>query len=292
MSRAPFSQSDLSFAVGPKFQTVWGLREAAVFTLEGVGVSAFLGFALTGQIVGMACALAAVIVAVFLLLSHLGKPMVAWRAIVNVRRSWISRGTVMIGFFLALGGLYVGSFLLPGSGAREALAPLPEVLLALAGLFILLYPGFAMATSPAIPFWNNGLMPILSLANGLASGGLILVAVAATTKASPVPAPLDTLVAGELLVLACLTLFLASYIAVMRRAGAAAQLSVQVLLNDNRGLFWGGIVVVGLVVPIVLVATNLSVSASDLWFGVAARLVGDVALRHGLLKAGVYDAVL
>lgn len=291
-TRSIIEQGQLNFTVAPKRQTIWGGREAFVFSLEGIGVGVFLAFMLAGQVTAMITGLGLLALAVLLLLSHLGHPSRAWMAIRNIRRSWISRGTVMIGFFLALGGLYVGSFLLPGSGAREALAPLPEVLLALAGLFILLYPGFAMATSPAIPFWNNGLMPILSLANGLASGGLILVAVAATTKASPLPAPLDTLVAGELLVLACLTLFLASYIAVMRRAGAAAQLSVQVLFNDNRGLFWGGVVIVGLAVPIVLVATNFSVSASDLWFGVAARLLGDVALRHGLLKAGVYDAVL
>ncbi|MBT5240035.1 MAG: polysulfide reductase NrfD [Rhodospirillaceae bacterium] len=288
MSRAPFSQSDLSFAVGPKFQTVWGLREAAVFTLEGVGVSAFLGFALTGQIVGMACALAAVIVAVFLLLSHLGKPMVAWRAIVNVRRSWISRGTVAIGLFCVLGALYIAGSTTPVLVPVEGIQTPLLYMVALVGLFILLYPGLAMAASAGVAFWTTPLLPILSLLQGVASGFFVVLATVDSEAMASLTSQLPQIGFG---LIAALAIFMIVYAVVMLRRGGAAALSSTYLVRKNPLAFWALSVGLGLALPCIVLLADIQ---WGLIVTIAAigRLVGDVAFRYTILKVGSFESVI
>ncbi len=170
VTQIPLKQSDHSFTVGPRFQTVWGIREAIVFALEGLGVGAFLLFAATDHVTGMIGALICMIGAVILLLSHLGKPMLAWRAIINVHRSWISRGTLAIGLFTALGCLYVGGLTIPALSFIDNLNDILILGAVVTGLFILFYPGLAMRASAGIAFWSSPLLPLLSFLHGSLTG--------------------------------------------------------------------------------------------------------------------------
>ena len=289
-------QGRLDFSVAPKLQTVWGFREALVFYLEGLGATLFVAFMLLGHLPAMVAGIALLIAAVVLLLSHLGHPFRAWMAIRNVRRSWISRGTVVISGFIGLGVVYVAIRLVPGiemSGWWEASLRLA---LMLAGLFILFYPGFAMAASPAIPFWNSGLLPVLSMANGIASGGIAALAyLAATDMVLPATLSLDFFIWFQLTVLCFLAVGTFTYMTTMRNGGAAASCSVTYLMTREAVLFWGMAIGLGLVVPIAIVALAASFGTAPVslfWVAVAARLTGDVSLRYAFLKAGIYDAVL
>ena len=290
MSQEPFKQSDLSFAVGPKFQTVWGIREAIVFTLEGVGVSAFLGFAAIGHIAGMICALGAVAAAVLLLLSHLGKPMLAWRAIMNIRRSWISRGTVMIGLFVFLGALYTGGLIFPDFALMPSMNTGLLMILTLAGVFILLYPGFAMAASAGIAFWTSSILPVLSLLQGLLSGGLLVIVLIGEQLNADLWAILSQMC---ILILVLTALTTVIYIAVMRRRGGAARLSAVYLISKDRILFWTIAVGFGFALPFLALVLPMNGPPSlALVFIALGRIVGDGAMRYAFLKTGAYESVV
>jgi len=296
MKNALSQQGRLDFSVRPKLQTIWGFREAAVFSLEGLSVTLFVASMFLNVVPGMVVGIVLLITAVLLLLSHLGHPFRAWMAIRNIRRSWVSRGTVMIGAFIGLGTLYVGAPLVLNLALADWLVSALELMLILAGIFILLYPGFAMAASPAIPFWSTGLLPVLSMVNGLASGGIVVLLTYLTLYGQPDAriGPLDAswLQQACLALLALITLV---YMATMRTAGTAASLSVAYLVKREPLLFWVLAVGAGIVIPIATVTLTLNLHAAPLgllWVGVVARLLGDVCGRYAWLKAGIYDAVL
>ena len=296
MKNPPRKQGDLDFSVAPRLQTIWGIREASVFFLEGLSVTLFMAFAFLNVVPGMVLSIALLIAAVLLLLSHLGHPMRAWLAILNFRYSWVSRGTVVIGTFIGLGMVYVGMPAVLHIEMGESMTLALGLSLIVAGIFILLYPGFVMSASPAIPFWSSGLMPVLSLINGLASGGMVvlLLYVTAILQVDTTVGSIDlvTLQQSVLIVLAMTTF---TYMVTMSNAGAAASLSATYLMTQEPLLFWVLAVGGGLLLPIAAIVLTLTFDVAPvglLWVAVATRLVGDVAGRYAFLKGGIYEAVM
>jgi len=295
MRDAITQQGRVDFSVAPRLQTIWGFREAVVFFLEGLGVSIFVAFMLLNDVLAMLAGIALVIAAVLLLLSHLGHPFRAWMAIRNVRRSWVSRGTVVISGFIGLGVAYIGFPLIFGFAIGGWWDASTRLVLALAAFFILLYPGFALASSPAIPFWSSGLLPIVSMLNGIASGGLVLLAYLAGTEQARLTIAWVDLVWFQQAVLFLIAVITLVYMVTMSHAGAAASLSTAYLMTQEPMLFWVLAIGAGLLLPIVAIAMTLTFNvapASLLWAAVVTRLVGDVSMRYAFLKAGIYDAVL
>ena len=266
-----------------------------MFFLEGVSVTVFVGFMFLGIIPGMVVGVALLIAAVLLLLSHLGHPFRAWMAIRNFRRSWVSRGTVMIGAFNGLGIVYIAAPSVVQLQTGEPLMMAIAALLIVAGIFILLYPGFAMAASPAIAFWSTGLLPVLSAINGLASGVIVVLLYMTVTQSLDFNIGPVNMVWLQQVIQGLLALSTFVYMVGMSNSGTAAKLSVAYLVQREPVLFWLLTVGAGIVVPIVVVAITLIVPVAPpslLWVGVAARLAGDVSGRYAWLKAGIYDAVL
>jgi formate-dependent nitrite reductase membrane component NrfD len=296
MKSPPKKQGDLDFTAAPRRQTIWGVREAGVFFLEGLSVTLFLAFAFLNVVPGMVLSIALLIAAVLLLLSHLGHPMRAWLAIRNFRRSWVSRGTVVIGAFIGLGTVYVGMPAVLHIEMGESMMLVIGLSLTVAAIFILLYPGFVMSASPAIPFWSSGLMPLLSLINGLASGGMVVLLfyVTAILQVDTTVGLIDLVVLQQsVLIVLAVTTF--TYMATMSNAGAAASLSVTYLMKHEPLLFWVLAIGGGLLLPIAAIALTLTFDAAPvglLWVAVATRLVGDVAGRYMFLKGGIYEAVM
>ena len=288
-------QGRLDFTVSPKLQTVWGFREGMVFALEGISASLFLGFMFLDVVWGMILGVVLLVLAVLLLLSHLGHPFRAWKAILNVRRSWLSRGTITISAFIGMGALYVGVPLVLGWELTDGLTLAVQAFMVLAGVFILLYPGLAMSASPAIPFWSTGLLPVLSLVSGLASGGGVVLAYLASNPQLENPLGAVDPAWMQMVCLIGVALMTLVYMTTMRVAGTAASLSVSYLVKQEPVLFWVLTVGAGIVIPVGVVALVLSAPgtpAALLWAAAAARVVGDICGRYAWLKAGIFDAVL
>ncbi len=282
-----FTQGRRSFRAGFKVQTRWGAREAAAWTFECTGAMLLLTSMFAGEpLAGLAVGVVLVSMAIVLLLLHLGQPRNAWRAVTNLRHSWISRGTLALGGFVVLGGLYVVARL---GGASAETIPLTALLWLLVAdaAFILAYPGLVMSASPAIPFWNSGLMPLLSLANGAASG-LAFFLLIAQWDAPPIAWTASMLwLYVALIGLGVLVLL---QVVVMRSRGAAAAASVAWLTKRHAVLFWGGACVIGIAVPLLL-AGRLSGGAGFVLI-VLCRLAGDYALRTVLLRVGLFSKLM
>lgn len=282
-------QGKLHFAPGFKLQTRWGMNEAVIFTLEGAGGSLVAASLLVGgPLAAVALGTGMVALAIVLLLMHLGHPLRAWRAILNVRGSWVSRGTLVLGSFVALGALRTIAEPLGLLDQGAALASLIAWLLVAGGIFIALYPGLVLSASSAIPFWNSGLLPVLSLAQGTTSGVLLLLAFGGPGVDDP-----RLLTAGVWLLVAQ-TVLLGLYVASMLRRGGAGAESSTYLLRGHPLLFAAASCGLGIALPLALLA-----AAAFGYGGIAAlalaalaRLAGDLALRRAFLKVGMFDPVI
>lgn len=144
---------------------------------------------------------------------HLGRPLRAWRAIANVKSSWLSREVLFASAFLAAAGL---AFLLPeASGARGVVAPAALLLGALALVSVdALYRvvpregaggPLGLARLHGSEAWLTGLL-LLGLVAGLPAVWLPAAALKAVLAVGPsraaagrLPAPLSALRVGLLL---------------------------------------------------------------------------------------------
>lgn len=273
------------FSVGPKLQTIWGVREAFVFSLEGVAAVTMVVCAARRWLPGMIGAELAMIAAVGLLFSHLGNPKAAWRAIANLRRSWISRGTAVIGAFCGLGALAILIEL-----ARPAYPVPPWIadavfwLLAICAGFIIFYPGFAMRASAGIPLWQTALLPILSGLGGLSTGWSVVLALHA-----PLGIAFDPARTFQYVIVALLVIALGAFFLVAILKGRAARLSARLMLRETYW-FWSSTVLLSLVSHALIIAVPVLIVS--LPAAAAFRFFGDAALRYSILKTGTYEAII
>ncbi len=285
-------QGELRFSAGYKMQTRWGAAEAAIFTLECAGASLFATalFVLESP-AAFAAGVVMVALAVFLLLAHLGHPARAWRALSNLRESWISRGTVVLGGFLGLGILYCLLRFGAGMEAANGAVRVTTWLLLGASAFILVYPGLVLSASPAIPFWSSGLLPVMSAGNGMTSGLALFMVILAVDETAPASiAPLFSL---QLWLLVALSVVLFLYVVVMIRRGGTAKESASCLLTREAWLFAGAGCALGIGIPLAIAFWSAGVGAAGLVVPAAvARLCGDFAIRYAFLRAGMFSPLV
>ena len=240
-------------------------------TAFGYRAGAWLGLIFVGALSGVAH------------LAFLGRPERFWRIVRRPHASWISRGIWCIAVFLTAGGALA---LLEPQRAwiRAAL-----VTVASAGAIgVLLYEGFVYAASIAIPFWRTPLLPLLYVAYGVRGGAALLLVAAAVGGAT---FDVDALEAIKLWVVASTGLLVALLLWAARNRGGAAQEAMRRLVaGPISTAFYGGTLLLGIVVPLglgaarALGATGLLVLAA---IGVAS-LAGDLAIKYCVVKAGVY----
>ena len=268
-------------------QEEWSWLVAIDLFLGGLGGGLFLLY----QIFGLSSAVALlslglVVLGGLVLLSELGHPLRALRALLKPFSSWISRGVIFVALFLIFGALYVAP-------AFESFSWLPwgddptakKTIGAIAGaaaLLVTLYPGFVLAASPSIPFWNSPLLPVLFFSHSLmgASGVVFLLAPFALNGAA-LPA---IRVVGEVLIATNFAL-IAIYLLTLRGAGLAAREAVRRLSEGALGwTFQVGVVLVGMILPLAVVIWLPSAAA----FAGICILIGALLFRYCVLKAGVY----
>jgi formate-dependent nitrite reductase membrane component NrfD len=180
----------------------------------------------------------------------------------------------------------------PDAGGGIATAAAMAVSVA-AACGVLLYEGFVYAASRAIPFWRTNLLPVLYIAYGLRGGAALLLIAAAFGGAG---FDVATVEAVKLWVVVSTAVLILLYVLAGRRAGGAARESVaQLVAGRLSPAFYGGTIVVGIVVPIVLAVARESFAAPELavlgLIGVAS-LVGDFYVKYCIVKAGVYVPVV
>lgn len=178
------------------------------------------------------------------------------------------------------------SFRLPAWAIR-----ILAVLGVVCGLLASGYTGVLLQGMLSVAFWGNPLLPLLFVASSLSTGiALLFIGVSfIDSRISPARAARSlgrvdaVIIVAEML---CLAAFLA-----MAYADPAARSSFEALVvGEFAWLFWVGVVVCGLVVPLVMewFLSGQNYRMQILWIAVLV-LIGGLLLRVCIVGAGAYD---
>ncbi len=270
-------------------QWSWSIATAFFFGESGAGlfiVSLFFDF-LPGLVTGL---LLTAVGKTAGHLIHLGQPSRAWRAILKLKSSWVSRGLLAIIVFTGCGLPYV--LHLAGLDFGALPRPLALLLGALAGaaaVVIMLYQGLAMSHSPAIALWSTGIMPMMSFTYASLAGVALALALGATASRGLDAQSLSVLKGFELVLILFLLLMHFSLLHAARYGAEGARKSAELLLKGAlAGWFLGAVIIVGLLVPAAVMGFAVEGSTARL-IVTACVLAGYYTYRVVVFKAGVYD---
>ncbi len=251
-----------------------------------------------------------IVVGLGLLIIDLGKPLAFWRLLVHYQLSSVmSIGVVLLLIYSPLSFLFplviFKGYLSEAKWARTWFTPLRplvnafektglwgEGVLALLGVAIATYTGFLLSALIGKPLLNQPILPLLFLVSSLSAGvaanillGLSLFEHAVDQK------NLKYLLALDLRVIPFeMLLLLLMFIGLHFQGGAYAQAGVEALTTGVwAGVFWVGVIGIGLILPVLIAITALHghrYRLGTVLLNSALVLVGVVVLRVYILYAG------
>lgn len=133
---------------------------------------------------GIALALALIVVGLASSTLHLAKPSNAWRAFSRFRTSWLSREAVFAAALVGMGLVFGGSI---AGGVHYAIRVPIAALTSLLSCAVLLCTAMIYASLKPIRQWHTYWTPANYLLLGHWSGALLLLALALTYDAQPMP---------------------------------------------------------------------------------------------------------
>jgi formate-dependent nitrite reductase membrane component NrfD len=235
-------------------------------------------------------------------IAYLGQPMRFYRLFPPFsnawKTSWFARGILFAFFFVGFGFLQL---LCSAPVIRDYLGgaalPLYMVFGIIAFIFALglgMYGAFMMSYCKGIPFWNQGILPIVFVLAGVADGFGLIMGVGMAGGNSSMMASAETGTQIFLLVNICLIIV---YLISAGYTSAVAKISVrEMLVGHLAWVFWLGIVILGIIIPGVVSLGSVifegAVSDSVLIFGIICHTLGAFALKYCLLKVGIYRPLL
>jgi formate-dependent nitrite reductase membrane component NrfD len=222
-------------------------------------------------------------------MAHLSKPKRFWRMLLRVRSSWITRGFLFITLFIGAAAVQLA---LRQWTDLTALQTVFKVIAGVMAFGVAIYSGFVVGFVGAIKLWNSAIVPLLFVVAGLAGGlGILLLA----SQGGPDARVLD-IARGCFYVLVGYAVFTAIYLWVSTYENTNARDSVKrILTGEVSRVFWLVVVVIGMVVPLGLIAPYAFsgvASAPAYIISGACIIVGGVGLRYVILKAGVYSPLV
>jgi formate-dependent nitrite reductase membrane component NrfD len=259
-----------------------GVLIAIAFFLGGISGGLYLASLYFDNIWGMFIAWLAACLMGMTDMAHLSKPLRFWRMILKPKSSWISRGFIFIWLFLGCAAIQlVLSYWLPG--AAETVF---KVLAGIMAFGVAIYSGFVVGFVGAIKLWNSAIIPILFVIAGFSGGLAILLLVSLGDAAeSTSVAEIMRLALIGYAVFAGIYLWISTY-----ESDAARDSVMRVLKGGIAPVFWIGVVLLGIIIPIII----LFVTSASAAFAIAAvfAVLGGIALRYVILKAGVYSPLV
>ncbi|MBI4322120.1 MAG: polysulfide reductase NrfD [Chloroflexi bacterium] len=286
----PYALPHELFVVGFRPQTEWMWLIATAFFLGELGAGLFLVSMLAGFPLGMVLGLLVVLVGKNTAhLMYLGRPERFWRALSNPVSSWISRGFFAMAAFAVFGALYAAMSLgyvpLETSGsAGQAI----KLVAGAAALLVMIYDGFVLSYSPAIQLWNTALLPVLFGTYAM-MGGTTLTLLLTHLGLDQRSISGDFLEPLELVLILANLAMLGVYVMTSVYSSVAARFAVQRLVKEYSLPFFGGVIVLGLLITLLLSLYFATSKIVYVLFGAAAaELVGDFLVILLVLKAGVF----
>ncbi|GBE44789.1 MAG TPA: hypothetical protein ENH05_01715 [Rhizobiales bacterium] len=254
-----------------------------------------------------------VMLGTFLIVFELGQPFRALNLFKLINLSPMNIGSWLLGAFIFLSLLYALTFLPPSAGPGDRLRGVRRALAWICvpvGISVAIYTGIMLGAMPARPFWNSPILAGLFLLSALSTGvASIILAGVFFRRNHRDPAVRDDydnssylltasdalLIGGELIIIFLFLMFAQLTIGDVRYA-------VNVILPGGNlaPAFWGLVIVIGLVIPlvveIVLIVPKLlygrrfvSIPAIEVAIPTAI-IIGGFALRYIIVVAGQITA--
>lgn len=276
-------------------QTEWiegrGVFICIAFFLGGISGGLYLGSLYFNNLLGMFISWLLALLMGGCYLLHLGNrsPVRVWRMILRPQTSWISRGLILITLFIGFTLIQLClSHWLPGTGWEATF----KILAGITAFGQSIYTGFALSYVNGIRFWNSALVPVLFVTCGLTGGFGTLLAVSLGGSYAEIEAIEDVL----RVLLVVYAIILAVYLWNSTYVDPVARGSVMRLIRgENIPVFWGGVVLLGIVIPVAIAAATYFVveaSAPLLITAIACEIIGGFSLRYSVLKAGIYGPLI
>ena len=242
------------------------------------------------------------------LILDLGKKKRFLNACLNPRSSWAARGFLILSTLIATGlVVFAASFMLwvlPILGLQspawlDGSLPVFRALEIVAIVFAFgtaAYTGVFLKSVRYVSLWNSWFLPVLFLVSALSTGSMgIIVSLLGFGLASHNDALRELShsimpVEQSLAVVEAMVLIL--FMALRHRARETAAESVKLLMRGRLKLvFWGGIVTLGLLLPVVLESlySRFPDYPALLFVTGASLLAGGFFLRYGVVKGGIKD---
>ena len=272
-------------------QKSWGWRVATYLFLAGLGSGSTLVGIASGFLfrsssivtkVGLFTGLPCVIVGCLFLFIDLGRPSLFHLIIRRPKDSWIARGFFILSGFILL-GLALILFWIGPWPLSKAWSSLWKVLGCIAAVFAFLtsiYPALLLGCSP-IPLWNTPILPVLFLVSSVSMG--IAAIVLCTVHVLGLPSQeVSFLVDLDAFLIVLEIFLLLLYFHGMKPSGTAKISVRKILVERFAPLFWGGVVLIGLVIPFVLELAGGWTLLPALFV-----LIGGYLLRYVIVLGGI-----
>ena len=277
---------------------------AEVFTSLGAGL--YLVSLFFNNVTGLFIAwLIILLLKIPIHIAYFGKPLRFWRTIAPFntawKTSWFSRGVTATVLFTGFGFLVIlflyspSATILSGWFSPGLITGFDVTFRILAGLTAFLvgiYGGFIMNFVKGIPFWNTGLLPMLFIIAGINDGFALIMAIGLGGGQVDIMAA-ET---GSRVLLIFSAFIIIIYLWSQNYTSKTAKATVQGLLRGYLApAFWIGIILFGIVIPIVISAISYfsgELSSPLLIIAIVFHTLSAFALKYVLLKAGVYEPLL
>jgi formate-dependent nitrite reductase membrane component NrfD len=216
-------------------------------------------------------------------MAHLSKRTRFWRMLLKPNTSWISRGFIFIWLFLGAAAIQLAVSYWAGGGAAETFFKVVGGIMAFG---VAIYSGFVVGYVGAIKLWNSAIIPILFVVAGI-TGGLALLMVVSVGEYF---LSWDVAIALRWVLIAyavcsAIYLWVATY-----ESTAARDSAMRILRGSVASVFWPLVVLIGIIVPIIMLFTSDAIAVFVI-SGIFI-IIGGVALRYCILKAGVYSPLV
>jgi formate-dependent nitrite reductase membrane component NrfD len=218
-------------------------------------------------------------------------------ACLNPRTSWVARGFLILSTFILFGLVLLAKSILAFDWlhAESALWVIPEVIAFLFAFGTAIYTGILLKATRSVPLWNTYLLPLLFLVSALSTGSMaIILSTLGTGLFSHDAGALRILTGAEQILVLIEGIVLYLYLFRSYRTTEQGKDSVRLLLSgEKRLIFWGGIVLLGFIFPIILenMASFFHGNMTLLFAAGLVMLCGGFFLRLGVLTAGIKERI-
>lgn len=251
-------------------------------------VSLFLKYQ-AGMIVGW---LGALILGGLFHMLYLGKATRGWRILLKVSTSELSRGLWLIIFFGIVGFLQILPIVF-SSLPWTAQSTMPTVFMGIICVLVIPHGFMTMGVVKALPMWNSPMMIPLSLASGIWVGSQIVILLMILGGTNALVAE-DWARWSLFFYMGALLIFLWGG----AHSSDTTKASIKrILAGDSSVLFYLGVLVVGIVIPLIITIVLWGNSSSNPGGGFLVLrflcvFVGDALMRFYLMKSPLYSPLI